>query len=491
MSPRVAWALAVYTGATWLNGLSRSLGSRRAALAVLAAVGMLLAWWLVYGTIELGRLLQVDDEIVVDLVMPVAGIHAAIPALTTLIAAIYMPERTRVSDVLALLPVRPGEREMAARWLVVGIGLIFGGVWTAPLALQFALGVDPLPAVVVMTLCALIALSGAVGGHLVLDLLELVLVAVLGRRSVMTRGVAGLITALAILALTLQSLPTQGRAPGGLLTPLGAALAWPLLGGSQAGGYALATLALPAVLVSAWILLGRVPAHVIERRPGRLGSWWRSHAPHARSAVGLEGWQLARHPHNAVGLVFLGGVALLSLTIGREAMSGDSGPLIVLLILTLFGTIGVGSYGSTRSHHWLFHMSGRPLAWMAPKLLSVVAIWSTASVVYIAASALTTGRCVWEMLGVLPMSGIELLAGCLVGIVMPISREQSLTSSFTESVAVVVVLSVAIGLQQATASLSLGAYLAICALAGSGLVGAYALTARVHMRETFAGGPQS
>jgi hypothetical protein len=480
---RIIHAIAVVTWRSWFNGLVRSVGSRAAARATLGGIGALLAGWLVFGTWSLrslGQEIQLNAELGALLTVPVAGIVFVMPALATVASALYTPDRTVISRMLAVLPLRESDRESATRWIVVVLGVVFGSVWAAPLALQFLMTGSPAAGIVAAAACLLVAFCGALVAQVMLAGAELVAIAALGRRSTLTRALAGLVTMLLLAAVYFASLPAQGRAPSGPIVPLGQAVGWSMQGWDEGGLQVVALVILPTALVLTMTLLSRVPIHLLEWR--RSGTTGRTRWPPARTLVGLETRQWLRFPNNAVMLVVVGGVAVASLTVWRASFSGSSGVLGVYLILTLIGTLGVGSFGPTRAHHWIYLLLGRPLAWVVPKLVSVLLIWASVAGIYLTTLSISTGWSPGEAVTMMPLHLIELAAGCVVGILLPVTREQSFGGAISESVAIVVVVSVSTVIQQLPLGGSAVALVTGYALMIAGVLAGYVWAARAQMQ---------
>lgn len=148
-------------------------------------------------------------------------------------------------------------------------------------------------------------------------------------------------------------------------------------------------------------------------------------------------------------LIFLNGVAVLALA-GTGASGND--PLgTAYLILPMLSAVGVGAFGPTRRVLWLYRMTGRPLAWVVPKMLAVCSVWAVVVVGYGAALALL-GQWTWHDLAwMLPISLAELLVAMAVGVLLPVTADQSISGSISEAAALVSVIVLAAGFQSALA----------------------------------------
>lgn len=479
----VVLAIMRVTWQAWFNDLVRSIGSRGAARALVGGVVALLVAWLVLGTYALGSQFRLQEGDVAEIATPVSAVIFTLPALATLLCALYTPSRTVLNDMLAVLPIRVPDRDAAVRWLSVGLGLVLGGVWAAPLAVQFVAAGSGAEIAGALLACACLGLVGALAAQAILLALELTLNRVFGRSDVLTTGIAGLVTALLLLWAMLQALPTGGGTGTGPF----ATAAQPLLAVGEGGRAAIGSLALLVLTVPALVLalsaLDRVPRREAAAIDLRLPRVMRS----PRSLVSIELRQWARYPSNAIMLVFTAGLSVAGLTLWRGSLDDDNWLLGAFFLFALISTVGVGSFGPTRPIHWIYHVAGRPLAWVAPKLLSVLAIWLSLLGLYFVALTLVTSWSPADGALLLPMLLVELAAGCVVGLLLPVSRQQSLSGALSECVAIVIVLSIAIGLQ----ALPLGStavYVVGCAVVALGLVALYAALARVQVRETLTAG---
>ena len=477
----VVAAIMRVTWQAWSNDLTRSIGSRTGARALGGAVLVLLAAWLVLGTYALGKQLSLQEGDTATIATPVAAVTFTLPALATLLCALYTPSRTVLNDTLAVLPVRPADRNAAIRWLSVGLGVILGGVWVAPLAVQFIAAGGGLESLGALLVCACLAVAGALTAHAIFLTLQLALNRVFGSSDILTTGIAGLLTSLLLLWAMLEALPFQGGTGGGPFATAGR----PLQAVTDGGG--LDALRDVALLVGALAALTAVLSG-LDRVPRRRSAGLTFHLPFAwrapRTLISIEARQWLRYPTNAVMLIFTAGLAIATLTLWRGSLDDDNWLLGAFFLFSLISTIGVGSFGPTRPIHWIYHVAGRPLAWVAPKLLSVFVLWLGLLCLYGVVLVLTTNWSPSEGLSLLPMLAVEVTAGCVVGLLLPVSREQSLSGALSESVAILVVLSIAIGLQAVPWLDTTPVYAATCAAAVGGLIGLYVALARAQVSET-------
>jgi hypothetical protein len=172
-------------------------------------------------------------------------------------------------------------------------------------------------------------------------------------------------------------------------------------------------------------------------------------------------------------LVFVNGVAVLS-AIALPGHGNDQLGL-GLILLTLVSAWGVGGYGPTRRHHWIYRTTGRPHGWVWPKFGAVTVVW--ASMVFVHGSWLValTDWHVIDLVAVLPTLFVELVTGCVVGIPLPVSRESSISGAVAEAASMVLLVAVGASAQSLMSGVEslTGILLAQGALL-VGAVGAYA-----------------
>jgi hypothetical protein len=483
-SLHATWVVALLIVRTWFNGLCRAVGSRRGGTVVVVAVGVLLLAWLILGTRALITGVAFDAADARALAGPVGAQLFALPALIALFAAISTPDRTRLGDLLAVLPVPAFARTAAPRCLLVVLGVLVGGAWAFPLAWAF---VGPLPAgqaVAALVCCVLIALLGATASQAGYALVESVGRAILGASTSMVRGVGGAGIALVIGWMLLLALPLQGRLEGaGPLVLLTTPLRWTVDGPASAAA-AVAVLGTGVVfallvLAAGDLRLRRPPACARAR-------WLRMRTPSARTLIGLDAAQWRRFPMNASFLVF-NGVILAVVVLRARQTDPDTWFELAALFLALASTVGVGSFGATRAGHWMFNVAGRPRGWIMPKLAAAVLIWvivlSTMALLF----AMTTSWNIADSLALLPTLALELVVGLVVGLVIPVGREQSFGSAASEVVAVLVVLSVAVGIRALPWMSSTTGIVVTHFIGLAGALGLYLALAREHSSKPLVG----
>lgn len=436
---RATAVLFVAAWRSWFNQIARALGARwKAALllaALLALVIVAVVWSAASVLDSIGGVQLLHEAPAV-----VVGAVSCLAALGTILAALYTPDRNTLTAHLSPLPIEPAALRRAARTQELLVGLVLAVTLTAPILSQAALSGPPEAAVRgVALLLGLIA----VAENLTLVATRLVGLALAAGR--IEPAVARALAALAVLAafawMFLASLPINFNEPHGPAVWSAAGLVW-ALDGPQ--GWVLVG-ALGAVSGGLWLALGRVD----DIEPGR-GRDRRVSARRAGAGmVSLERRQWLRFGPNLVMLIFLNGVAVLALA-GTGASGND--PLgTAYLILPMLSAVGVGAFGPTRRVLWLYRMTGRPLAWVVPKMLAVCSVWAVVVVGYGAALALL-GQWTWHDLAwMLPISLAELLVAMAVGVLLPVTADQSISGSISEAAALVSVIVLAAGFQSALA----------------------------------------
>lgn len=438
------WVVALLIVRTWFNGLCRAIGSRRGGACLVLLVATLLGGWLVLGTHALTAQVDFDPRDAAVLAGPVAAQLFALPALVALFGAIAAPDRTHLGDLLALLPVPAPVRVAAPRYLCSALGVVVGGVWAFPLAWGFATALPGVQPVLALTCCGLIALLGALSAQLSYTVVESVGRFILGVSTSTVRGVGGAAVALVVAWMLLLALPIQGRVESaGPVVLVAAPLGWTATEVAPAFSAVLVLAASVTLATLALAAADMLPRPQVTRPLSRR---FRVPGPPARTLVSLDIVQWLRFPTNATFLVFnvvILGVVLITV---RQA-DADAWFEVAALFLALASTVGVGSFGSTRAAHWIFNVSGRPRGWIAPKLAGVALLWSTLIATMMVLFTSTTSWNESDALSLLPTLALEMVVGCVVGLVIPVGREQSFGSAASEVVAVLVVLSVAVGVQ--------------------------------------------
>jgi hypothetical protein len=191
----------------------------------------------------------------------------------------------------------------------------------------------------------------------------------------------------------------------------------------------------------------------------------------------LELRQWLRYPPNAVLLLFING--LCAAAVVSAALTGGDELGLFYVSLGVASAIGIGCYGPTRRHHWLYRVTGNPAAWVGPKFRAVLLIWAGMMALYGTAFMLVSGAGPIEFALALPMLFVELCASCALGLLLPVSRDQSIGGAVSEAVAVVGLLGLTFGLQSMlAASTSFLTSLAIQLVMMAGALTWYLLTAK-------------
>lgn len=445
----VAAAVHSITWRIWFNDLARSLGSANRARSLLIGIGAAMAAWTAWSSLELGRQLGLDAESGWQIAAPVAGVMFTMPALATLMAVLYAPSRTLLTEMLSVLPVRPAHTRAAVRWLTIIVGLGGGLLIAAPLALQFAFAGSIRIAVAGLGSAVFVALLGALTTQVLIEATQVAGGRLFRRNNVILQGIGGLVVAAVLLLAFIATMPVNGRESGGPLRPLGEVLAW-LLGGPSPSWWAgLLAVGLPPLLITALRVLESAPRP--EPAPWRpvLRLPFRTHNHHNESLVRLELLQWIRYPSNAVLLLFINGLCIAAVISAATTGADDLG--LTYVALAIASSIGIGCYGPTRRHHWIYRIAGVPTAWVAPKFMAVVGVWSAMMAVYGTGLVLLTGWEPFELVMTLPMLFVELCASCIVGLVLPVSRDQSIGGAVSEAVALVGLIGLTFAAQSAVA----------------------------------------
>jgi peptidoglycan/LPS O-acetylase OafA/YrhL len=124
----------------------------------------------------------------------------------------------------------------------------------------------------------------------------------------------------------------------------------------------------------------------------------------------------------------------------------------------------VGCYGATWCHHWLFRTtSAQPVGWVRSKWSAAIAFWLGLIAVLSAAFAVTP---LWDMrllVAISPQLFLAFVMSMLVGLAVPASEEQPLSSV----VGVVLAALAGIGLYLLTDRLSGGSEVVLLSLVGT------------------------
>lgn len=457
---RVTWRI-------WFNDVARSLGSKKKArFLFLLILGAVIAWT-AWSSLELSEQLRLDPESSRQIASPVASVMFTMPALATLMAVLYAPNRTLLSEMLSVLPVRAAHVRGATRWLTVAVGFFGGIMISAPLALQFVFAGNAGMAVVGVFYALFAALLGCLATQMLTEIFQVMASRFLGRSGVMVLGMSGLLTAALLLFSFVSSMPVNGGDGRGVLFLLGDVLAW-LLGGPTPAWWILAVVtgALPLLLLVLRTLEAVPRTEFAPWRPKfRVSKMSKDYSP---SLMLLELRQWLRYPPNAVLLLFINGLCIAALV--AVALTGGDDLGVFFVSLGVASAIGIGCYGPTRRHHWIYRVTGTSDVWVGPKFRAVLLIWIAMMATYGSVFSIVAGTGPGDLLLALPMLFVELCASCALGLLLPVSRDQSIGGAVSEAVAVVGLLGLTFGLQSVLAGstsfyVGLGAQLFLMAAA--------------------------
>ncbi|MBT2555474.1 hypothetical protein [Arthrobacter sp. ISL-5] len=461
----------------WFNDLARSLGSKNRARAFVSGILTAMVAWTAWSSVELGHQLGLDADMGWQIAAPVAGVVFTMPALATLMAVLYAPSRTLLTEMLSVLPVRQAHIRAAVRWLTVSVGY-FGGLLVAgPLALQFVFTGSVRVAVAGLGYALFAALFGCLTTQVLIELGQVIIGRSLGRNGVIVQGISGLLTAGLLLFAFIGTLPMNGRESGGVLLPLGEVFAWLLGGPAPAWWTVTLVAAAPLVMLGVLQLLEWVP------RP-EFTAWhpilrWRRKRRKANdeSFFRLELRQWLCFPSNAVLLLFVNGLCVAAVISAAIAGSDDLG--LFYISLGVASALGIGCYGPTRRHHWIYRVAGQPTSWVMPKFMAVFVVWAAMMGFYGTALILFTDAQPVDLMMALPMLFVEMCASCILGLLLPVSRDQSIGGAVSEAVAVIGLIGLTFGLQSTlAASGSLFAIVLVQLMMMIAVVAAYFLTGR-------------
>lgn len=430
----------------WFNDLARTLGSRaRAAAAVATGLGLMMA------AAAWSGVLARDSVAGVDILDPgaattVAALVVTIPAITTVMAHMYAPPRTLVLEMLTVMPVSRTVTRLAVGLLTCVLGLVLGVLLLAPLAgpVLDAVVAAPTSALGLLVL----GLTGPVLALALIGTVTVLLTRVARAGDIVAQGLAGLAAAVALGAGLVAALPVNHHEPGGLhLVTSGPFLRW-------SAGVGSVVEALPHVgLVAAGTLVAWLAArHDISGREGArsVRPVWPSQTIVA-SLWRLELAQVLRYPSNVVVLVLLNGLGLLGLA--WSALGGQDGLGLGALLLMALSCWGIGAFGPTAGHHWIHRTAGRPNAWVWPKLGAVLTVWLAMIAVHGTWLVLLTDWMLIDLLVMLPVLFVEVVVSCTIGIVLPVSLNNSMAGAFSEGVALMVLVTLTGAVQSVTGAL--------------------------------------
>lgn len=483
---RIVTAIAQIHFQVWIGGASRALGSRRAARSTLILSLALLALWIVFGTLKLSEVRLDFTTGTYSLVHPLVVTLFGLPAMMTVFIAMYTVSDSLVENMLVVFPVRRRDRRIAASWMAIVLSTGLSVAVIVPLVIQVARSFPLGTGLAVSTCCALVALIGGAGALVIYEAIQSAFVTVLGDGQT-AKVLSGSASSVLIAWLVFRALPQLGDPYGaGPLAVLSAPLRWITDRPATSLPASLSAISVYIGIVLAATVSLRVLNSIPPRRliqPSRFTG--RLVRLSARSMLGLEIRQWLRFPANATTLLFVQ-VISLTLTLGwGSRWSSDEWSATAYLLLALASTIGVGSFGATCSHHWIYRVARQPIGWALPKLGSVLIIWAfLIAEIILLLYALTSwqGGGLYELF---VMCVTVVLAGCVVGIMLPVNRDQTLGGAISASVALILVMAISWALQSLPRFDPDAALTSVLIHAGGAavLVAGYFLLARASVRQ--------
>jgi len=456
----------------WFNQVARGLGGRWRAVGLIAAIAALALaalGWSSMAMLDTVRGLNLIHEAPAVVV----GAVTCLSALGALVACLYTPDRDVLVAHLAPLPVARQVLRRAARAQEMLVGATLALLLTGPILVQPLVSGS-----LEQRLRAGAVLIGSVVLVTVLTLLATRLLETgLGRLPIpalIARALAALIVLSGFAWMFMAAMPMNQNIAHGPALGLGDALVWALSG-------PVGWLAVAAIVALSWALW-------------QVSGWWevageaRTRTNHSVSAVraaasltALERRQWLRFGPNLVMLVFLNGVALLGLL--AVATTGGDQFGTSYLILPILSAIGVGAFGPTRRVLWIYRVTGRPSAWVLPKLLAVLSVWALIIVLYGAALVWLGQWSPLDLAWMLPLLAAEVLVAMTIGVALPVSAEQSINGSVSEAATLVLLIALTAGVQSALGgitSLPLAVFMQTLVVLGA--LAGYLLVARTASR---------
>lgn len=417
--------------------LRRNLGRAAAimllALAALAIVAWNLVTWRTLGNVESMSLAKIGDGF---------GFLTLVTALTsaigTILAFIYTPGKTAISFLLPLLPTTRWQRKMSADIVVIGIGCLMSGTeMFALLAITFKAAPTGHWPYIAVTFVSIV-LAGATIAKALLDLALLVLTKLFSTMSEnWCRNIAGGCTVILFMWMSSSAvLAFVGHGQEWDGWRLLKSLAARMVVEPDLAGIAV-VIAIPVCAIFLTILLelvrNRFPMQMRVRTKRRA---LLTDAAPLIAKIWLELVQWMRFPSNGASIVMLGALSgALLLTFSRSSNSQNM--FSIETILAFISMLGIGSFGATRAHHWIYPLSGKSNGWVIPKLISVALLW-LAAFFLIAIFMVALGTWQWmPVVHQIPFLLVELAVSCVIGLLLPVSTEQDLSNLLAETTAMV------------------------------------------------------
>jgi hypothetical protein len=466
-----AFAAAHAMTRSWRHEVIRTLGNNLWAYrGVLALLALTAAGWIALaasapGAIGARSLRGAGLQEV--LLLATLNLVLALSMVLTVGLLVLVPEETAFGTLLATMPMRPALRRLALDGAVILFA--FGGevLVSAPFIWLSVTAVHGAGAVTAIVVCWLaLAVTGVMLGLALFRAATQLICWTIRLPRTLARAVAALVVIGVVGQQSLGSAFSRNGKPQlqRALTLLArAAITQPALA-------VLVVLGIAVLSAGAWWCAAHLGGTAARTSGVRLvGPRAGALRPRPRRLITLELAQLVRHPANLSTLLILGGGAIAA--VAWDTVRGALlWPLGAGLMLGIGSVLFVGSYGSTWTHHWLFRTaSARPTGWVPSKWLAATGLWMGLLVSLGTAFTLTPlwnpGLAFGLAPQLLPAFGVSML----VGLVIPVSDEQPLSS-----VAAVAVSGVGgIGLAIAVSKIAGGSFVLSLAEAALLLVGSF------------------
>lgn len=427
------WAVMKMTTRMWFNGLARGVGGRLRALILVSIFVVVLVGFTVWSSVATIQNLGSGS---------IAGAEGTYAALATTCGSVlavavvlYVPSRDVMTRTLAVLPVGRRVAVLAAEAQAGVLAFALAGFLLAPLWSPVVVGGAGGP-LAGLTL----GLLSLLGVTVALAFVRALTIACIRVRVpwIVARTIGGLSTVLMSAVVLVQALPMNGNRPHGPFLLLGH-----LLGSGTAWQVVQAGMVLACLFaVGVGVLVG-LPD------PGQMVGGSRhgpSLSPRQRGGLFLlELVQFVRFPQNALLLLFFNGLAAFVALVVIGSGKDDYG--LGLMLLTVFGVLGVGAYGPTARHQWIYRVAGRPLGWILPKFCAAGAVWALMVVAHGSWLMIVGSWQVRELLMLVPVLLTEFVAALGIGMLIPATDTTAVSGALAEACSVAVVLAVGTGVQ--------------------------------------------
>ncbi|MGL5865585.1 MAG: hypothetical protein ACRCYX_06870 [Dermatophilaceae bacterium] len=444
---RVVVSVMRLTMRLWFNDIARSTGSKVQAMSLVGGlVGVVLAF-AVWTSIQSGRQLALADLNGVEVTY--GGLLFTVPALTTVFSFLYVPSRSVVTEMLSVLPIDAGVVQMAIRMMTGSVGFLIGVIFTSPLwapvVVANRLSGAPLAAAMVA-----VSVCGVVTAVASTTFLTAVFRVVARVGSMAAMGCSALVTTVVFSLVLAEAVPANGNAPSGPHVHItGGLIKW-------AQGSVGVTSAVPFVGFLMCAILALWAADRLRRRDPVVAE--NSQLPLLRNVsaepglVWLELLQILRYPPNALSLFFVNGVAGI---LALASLASEQDQLgLGLITLTIISAWGVGVYGPTRRHHWVYRTTSHPRSWIGAKFLAAVLVWLLMVSFHGSWLVAITEWTLSDVLLTVPTLFVELIVACIVGMMIPVSSDTSISGSLSESFALLLLVGVGAAVQVMVSTIS-------------------------------------